>query len=92
MMVTGIVFLSVGPLALLGAFAAKNSQDNCDQQLEAEYPDHVVPTSQQFRLERCDGYSAPIYVLGIGGALLTAAGIPMIVYGSKLVPAKRAHL
>jgi hypothetical protein len=92
MMVTGIVMISIAPLALLGALAANNSQDSCDESLENDYPDHMVPTSQKYRLERCDSYTVPLYVLGIGGAVLAAAGIPMIIYGAKTVPAKKASL
>jgi hypothetical protein len=91
-MVTGIVMVSIGPLALLGALAANNSQDNCDEQLEQDYPDLMVPTSERHRLERCDGYSVPLYVLGIGGAVLIGGGIPLIIYGGKNVPVKKAGL
>jgi hypothetical protein len=91
-MVTGIVMVSVGPLALLGALAASNSQDNCDEQLQQDYPDLMVPSSEKYRLERCDGYSVPLYVLGIGGAVLIAGGIPLIVYGGKTLPAKQARV
>jgi hypothetical protein len=92
LMVTGIVMVSIGPLALLGALAASNSQDNCDEQLEQDYPDLMVPTSEKYRLERCDGYSVPLYVLGIGGALLIGGGIPLIIYGGKNMPVKKAGL
>ena len=92
LMVTGIVMVSVGPLALLGALAAHNSQDNCDEQLQQDYPDLMVPTSERHRLERCDGYSVPLYVLGIGGAVLIGGGIPLIVYGGKNMPVKNAGL
>jgi hypothetical protein len=92
LMVTGIVMVSVGPLALLGALAANNSQDNCDEQLQQDYPDLMVPTSEKHRLERCDSYSVPLYVLGIGGALLIGGGIPLIIYGGKNVPVKNAGL
>lgn len=91
-MILGIVMASIGPLALLGSLAASNSQDNCDEQLEEDYPDHIVPTSQQYRLDRCDGYSVPLYVLGIGGGVLIGAGIPMIIYGAKTMPAKKVAL
>jgi hypothetical protein len=91
-MISGVVMVSIAPLALLGALAAKNSQDSCDDQLEQDYPDHVVPSSQKYRVERCDSYSAPIYVLGIGGAVLAAAGVPLIIYGAKTVPARRADV
>ncbi len=82
--------VSVGPLSLLAALAAKSSQDRCDEDLERDYPDHVVPTSERYRTERCDSYTTPIYVLGIGGALLTAAGVPLIIYGAKTVPRQTA--
>lgn len=89
-LVTGIVMVSVGPIALLGALAAKNAQDHCDATLEREYPSHVLPTSERYREDDCNAYSAPFYVLAIGGGLLTAAGIPLIVYGGKVVgPAPR---
>lgn len=89
-MVSGIVMVSVGPIALLGALAARNSQQRCDDRLRADYPSGVLPSSESYRVDDCNGYSLPIYVLGIGGALLTAAGIPLIIYGSKNVPAPRA--
>jgi hypothetical protein len=85
-MVAGIVAVSVGPIALLGALAAKNSQERCDEAIERDYPDHRLPTSEKYRAEDCDGYSVPLYIFGIGGALLTAGGIPMIVYGAKAMP------
>ncbi len=89
-MVAGIVMVSVGPIALLGALAAKNAQEKCDTSLEQRYPDHQLPTSEKYRADQCDGYSAPLYVFGIGGALLTVAGIPLIIYGAKQVPAGSA--
>jgi hypothetical protein len=92
LMVAGIVMVSVGPLALLGALAASNSQDNCDEQLQQDYPDLMVPTSEKHRLERCDGYSVPLYVLGIGGAVLIGGGIPLIIYGGKNLPVRKAGL
>jgi hypothetical protein len=88
MMIGGIVMVSVGPLALLGALSARNSQEECDRSLENEYPNHVVPAYDEESLERCDSYSLPIYLLGIGGAVLVGAGVPMIIYGAKSVPAK----
>jgi hypothetical protein len=95
MMVGGIVMVSVGPVALLGALSARNSQENCDEQLESQYPSHMVPSYDAGALERCDNYTVPIYLFGIGGAVLIAAGIPMIIYGGKNVaaaPAKRAQV
>lgn len=85
-MVAGIVMVSVGPVALLGALAAKNAQEKCDTALEQDYPDHRLPSSQRYRVDDCNSYAAPLYIFGIGGALLTAAGIPMIIYGAKSVP------
>jgi hypothetical protein len=90
MMIGGIVMASIGPLALLGALSARNSQQDCDSALEDDYPNHVVPAYDKEALERCDGYTVPVYVLGIGGAVLVAAGVPMIIYGAKNVPAKPA--
>ena len=85
-MIAGIVLVSVGPVALLGALAAKNGQEKCDTALERDYPDHRLPSSERYRVDECNSYSVPLYILGIGGALLTAAGIPMIIYGAKSVP------
>jgi hypothetical protein len=90
MMIGGIVMVSVGPLALLGALSARNSQEECDNDLENQYPNHVVPAYDEAALERCDSYSLPIYLLGIGGAVLVGAGVPMIIYGAKSVPSKPA--
>lgn len=94
MMVGGIVMVSVGPVALLGALAARSSQEDCDKALEQRYPDHQVPSYDSGSLDRCDNYTVPIYLLGIGGAVLVAAGVPMIIYGGKNVaePAKKAQL
>jgi len=89
-MIGGIVTLTVGPLALLGALAARNAQENCDRELENQYPNHVLPTSEHYRLEQCNAYSAPLYILGIGGAVLSAASIPLLIYGAKAVPARPA--
>ncbi|RYZ04435.1 MAG: hypothetical protein EOO73_23560 [Myxococcales bacterium] len=89
-MTTGIVLLSIAPIALLGALAAKNAQEQCDDELQNRYPGHVLPTSERYRAERCDGYSAPLYVLGIGGAVLAVAGIPLIIYGAPRVPGPKA--
>jgi hypothetical protein len=88
-MIGGIVMVSIAPLALLGALAARNAQVECDENLERDYPDHVVPTSQSYRLERCDGYSTPLYVLGIGGAVLAVAGVPLIIYGARTAPSSQ---
>jgi hypothetical protein len=90
MMIGGIVMVSIGPLALLGALSARNSQESCDSALENQYPNHVVPAYDKQELERCDGYTLPIYILGIGGAVLVGAGVPMIIYGAKSVPSKPA--
>jgi hypothetical protein len=90
-MIGGIVMVSVGPIALLGALAAKNSQEKCDTSLAQSYPDHRLPTSERYRADECDSYSVPVYVFGIGGALLTAAGIPLIIYGAKPVPTTAAR-
>ena len=84
-MVIGIVMVSVGPIALLGALAARNAQERCDSAIERDYPDHRLPTSERYRVEDCDGYSVPVYLFGIGGAVLTAGGIPLIIYGGKRV-------
>lgn len=93
-MVTGIVMLSVTPVALLGALAARNAQSDCDRELQDQYPGHILPESERYRAQRCDDYSTSIYVLGIGGALLGAAGIPLVIYGGARVtdPAPRAQL
>jgi hypothetical protein len=89
-MVAGVIMVSAGPIALLGALAAKNAQERCDDNLRQNYPGGVLPTSQRYRVEDCDDYSASVYVFAIGGALLTAAGIPLIIYGAKNVPNERA--
>lgn len=85
LMVTGIVMLSVTPVALLGALAARNAQVDCDRELQEQYPGHILPESERYRAERCDDYSASVYVLGIGGAVLGAVGIPLIFYGGAKV-------
>lgn len=85
-MIAGIAMVSVGPIALLGALAAKNAQERCDDKLQRDYPDLRLPSSERYRAEECNDYSAPLYVFGIGGLVLTAAGIPLIVYGSKKLP------
>lgn len=85
-MVTGIIMVSVGPIALLGALSAKGSQEKCDEDLEDDYPDRVLPSSESYRAEKCDSYTVPLYLLGIGGAVLTVGGIPLIIYGAKSVP------
>jgi hypothetical protein len=84
-MVAGIAMVSVGPIALLAALAAKNAQNRCDDALQRDYPDHRLPPSERFRVDDCNAYSTPLYVFGIGGALLSVAGIPLIVYGAKSV-------
>lgn len=93
-MIGGIVMVSVGPIALLGALAAKNAQEKCDSSLDRDYPNHVLPPSERYREDECNDYSVPLYLFGIGGAVLTAAGIPLIIYGAKSVPngAPRASL
>jgi hypothetical protein len=82
-MIGGIVMVSVGPIALLGALAAKNAQETCDATLDRDYPDHRLPPSEHYREDECNDYSVPLYLFGIGGAVLTAAGIPLIIYGAK---------
>ncbi len=89
-MIAGIVMVSVGPISLLGALAAKNAQEKCDTRLTQDYPDHRLPTSEKYRVDECNGYSTPLYLFGIGGALLTAAGLPLIIYGGKHLPAEPA--
>jgi hypothetical protein len=89
-MATGIVFLSIAPIALLGALTAKNAQERCDNELQTQYPGHILPVSERYRAERCDDYSLPIYVLGIGGAVLGGVGIPLIIYGAPRVPNEKA--
>jgi hypothetical protein len=89
-MVAGIVMVSVGPIALLGALAAKNGQEKCDDELQRDYPDHRLPPSERYRVDECDGYTVPLYVFGIGGALLSVGGIPLIIYGGKSLPKKAA--
>lgn len=91
LMITGIVMLSVTPVALLGALAARNAQVDCDRELQEQYPGHILPESERYRAERCDNYSASIYVLGIGGAVLGAVGIPLIFYGGAKVDNPKAH-
>lgn len=85
-MIAGIAMVSVGPIALLGALAAKNGQERCDDSLARDYPDHRLPPSERYRVDQCNEYSAPLYVFGIGGLVMTVAGIPLIVYGAKRVP------
>lgn len=85
-MVGGIVMVSVGPIALLAALAAKNAQETCDASLDRDYPDHRLPPSERYREAECNDYSVPLYLFGIGGAVLTAAGIPLIIYGAKSLP------
>ncbi len=89
-MITGVVFVAVAPIALIGALAAKNSQDKCDDELQRQYPGHILPLSERYRAERCDNYSAAVYVLGIGGAVLGAVGIPLLIYGAPRVPLEKA--
>jgi hypothetical protein len=86
-MIAGIIMVSVGPIALLGALSAKNSQDKCDSALARDYPNHVLPTSERYRADDCDAYSTPYYVMLVGGSILTLGGIPLIVYGAKSLPA-----
>ena len=85
-MIGGIAMVSVGPIALLAALAAKNAQERCDEKLQNDYPDHRLPPSERYREDECNDYSVPLYVFGIGGLVLTAAGIPLIAYGAKQVP------
>jgi hypothetical protein len=88
-MVAGIVMVSAGPISLLGALAAKNAQERCDDNLQRDYPSGTLPTAARYRAEDCDDYSTSIYLFGVGGAILTAVGIPLIIYGAKSVPAER---
>jgi hypothetical protein len=85
-MVAGILMVSVGPIALLGALVAKNAQESCDSALARDYPDHRLPPSERYRVDDCNAYSVPLYLFGIGGALLGVGGIPLIIYGAKSVP------
>lgn len=85
-MVMGIIFASIAPVALLGAVAARNSQIDCDDALARKYPDHIVPAYDRYQVERCDDYTTSMYTLGIAGGVLLAAGVPMIFYGARMVP------
>jgi hypothetical protein len=89
-MVGGIVMVSAAPIALLVALSARNAQQGCDDRLLQDYPGGVLPSSQRYRVEDCDGYSVPIYLFGIGGVVLAAVGLPLIVYGAKGVPVQPA--
>ncbi|HVY27196.1 MAG TPA: hypothetical protein VHB79_11630 [Polyangiaceae bacterium] len=86
-LVAGIIMVSIAPVALLGALGAKSSQEKCDQQLASEYPNHVLPTSERYRADDCDDYSAPYYALLITGAVMVVGGVPLIIYGAKSLPA-----
>jgi hypothetical protein len=88
-MVTGIVLSSIAPFALLGAYSAGESQELCDQELEDRYPNHVVPSYERDAVERCDEYTTTMWVLGVSGVVLLAAGVPLIIYGAKTVPAPK---
>jgi hypothetical protein len=88
-MVGGIVMVSAAPIALLIALSAANAQEACDDEIQRNYPSGVLPSSERYRVDNCDGYSVPMYVFAISGAVLAAAGIPLIVYGAKNVPARR---
>lgn len=81
-LITGIVLTSIAPLAFLGALSAHNSQDDCDRELESRYPNHIVPSYASAELERCDEYTTTMWVLGIGGGVLAAVGVPLIIYGT----------
>jgi len=89
-MVGGIVMVSAAPIALLIALSAANAQARCDDAILGNYPSGVLPSSERYRVDDCDGYSVPVYLFAITGAVLGAAGIPLIVYGAKKVPAQRA--
>lgn len=86
-MVAGIVMVSAAPVALLGALVAKNAQDRCDNDIKRDYPSLELPSSERYREDDCNAYSVPLYVLAIGGGLLVAGGIPLIVYGGKTLEA-----
>lgn len=85
-MIIGIVLASVAPLALLGSVSAVNDQADCDRALEDRYPNHIVPPSEKAAVERCDEYTTTAWVLGLGGAAMLAAGVPLIIYGAKPMP------
>lgn len=89
-MVAGIVMVSIAPIALLGALSANSSQEKCDEDLQNQYPGHILPESERYRAERCDDYSTSVYVLGIGSAVLAVAGIPLIIYGARSEPVPKA--
>ena len=85
-MVAGIIMVSIVPVALLGALAAKSAQDKCDSNLARDYPTHVLPTSERYREDDCNAYSVPFFALSIGGAVLGVGGVVGIIYGAKSVP------
>jgi len=86
-LVAGIIMVSIAPVALLGALGAKSSQEKCDQELASQYPNHVLPTSERYRADDCNDYSAPYYTLLITGAVMVVGGVPLIIYGAKSLPA-----
>jgi hypothetical protein len=89
-MTAGVLLTSAAPIALLGALIARNNQTRCDDDVQARFPGHIVPSSERYQVERCDDYSATIYALSIGGGVLAAVGIPLIVYGGRRVPDEKA--
>ncbi len=92
-LITGIVLTSIAPLAFLGALSAHNSQDECDRELEQRYPNHIVPSWDSESVDRCDEYTTTMWVLGVGGGVLMAVGVPLIIYGTtKPTPSPQARL
>lgn len=77
-MAGGIIMTASGPLFLFFALVA-HSQDGC--------PDSGPASDAVVRCNK-DEVALSTYALAITGVVLTAAGIPMLVYGAKHVPAK----
>jgi hypothetical protein len=82
MMVGGAVMIPVGALVLAIAVMTSSHSD-CKE-------DEFGRVSSE-EMDRCDNTTRKV-VLGITGAALVGGGIPLVVIGSKRVPAARAGL
>jgi len=90
MMVSGIILVAVAPLALLGAVMAGMDYSGCRYGLDKRLRDGTLPVATRDEVERCEERETAAWLLGVGGALLIAGGIPMIIIGGKRAPATQS--
>ncbi|HEY3496048.1 MAG TPA: hypothetical protein VGK73_15225 [Polyangiaceae bacterium] len=85
LMATGIVMISLGAVALLGAMGTTIASSVC--KADADYDPR---TGDYLYRHNCDAYEPVMIGLTVGGIGLLGAGIPLAVIGGKREPVNAA--